>query len=154
VVFVIIFASLTSTLDSLLAASSDLLAEDVYLHLLHPRASDEQLRRASRLLVLGLGLLTMVLSWRYVTSMFQLLLLTGPLVASTIWPIALGLYWSSANRWGAITAMLAGTAAGLLSYWLIAPYCAALMSAAVSAVIMGTWSWLVPERYEWSRLLR
>jgi Na+/proline symporter len=153
VVFVIIFASLTSTLDSLLAASADLLAEDVYLQMLRPQASDEQLRRASRALVIGLGLLTMLLSWTHLTSMFQLLLLTGPLVASTIWPIALGLYWSSANRRGAIAAMVSGSIVGLLTYWLIAPYCAALISAAVSATVMGVWSWRAPERFDWHRLV-
>ncbi len=152
VVFVIIFASLTSTLDSLLAASADLLAEDVYLHMLRPGATDQQLRNAARILVVLLGLATMVLSWRNFTSMLQLLLLTGPLVASTIWPIAMGLYWSSASRRGAIAAMLAGSIAGLAAYWLIAPYCAALISAAVSAVIMGTWSTVAPERFDWRRL--
>jgi Na+/proline symporter len=152
VVFIIIFASLTSTLDSLLAASADLLAEDVYLHMWRPHATDEQLRRASKLIVIMLGLSTMLLSWRNMTSMLQLLLLTGPLVASTIWPIAMGLYWSSANRRAAIAAMLSGSISGLLAYWLIAPYCAALISAAVSAVVMAGWSSLAPERYEWRRL--
>jgi len=152
VVFVIIFASLTSTLNSLLAASADLLAEDLYLHMLRPKASDQQLRQAARIMVILLGIATMVLSWSNFTSMLQLLLLTGPLVASTIWPIAMGLFWSSASRNGAIAAMLAGSVAGLAAYWWIAPYCAALISAAVSAVIMGTWSTLAPERFDWRRL--
>ncbi|QVL54130.1 MAG: urea transporter [Cyanobium sp. M30B3] len=152
VVFVIIFASLTSTLDSLLAASADLIAEDVVAHWLLPGASDAQIRQAARLVVVGLGLLTMALSWRYVTSMYQLLLFTGALVASTIWPIAMGLYWPQANRHGASAAMAVGSITGLLAYWLIAPYCAALVSAAVSAVVMGLSSLWRPERFNW-RLL-
>ena len=54
-VFVVVFASLTSTLDSLLASTADLLAEDVYFRLLRPQASDLQLKQAARLMVVGLG---------------------------------------------------------------------------------------------------
>ena len=50
-VFVVVFASLTSTLDSLLASTADLLAEDVYFRLLRPQASDLQLKQAARLMV-------------------------------------------------------------------------------------------------------
>lgn len=151
-VFIIIFASLTSTLDSLLAASADLIAEDVVAHWLRPGASDAQIRQTARWMVVLLGLLTLVLSWQYLTSMYQLLLFTGALVASTIWPIAMGLYWPQANRHGASAAMVAGSVTGLLAYVLIAPYCAALVSAAVSAVVMGVSSRLRPERFDW-RLL-
>lgn len=152
VVFIIIFASLTSTLDSLLAASADLIAEDVVSQWLWRGASDQQIRSTARLVVVGLGLLTMLLSWRYVTSMYQLLLFTGALVASTIWPIAMGLYWPQANRQAATVAMGLGSITGLLAYTLIAPYCAALVSAAVSAVVMGLGSHWKPERFDW-RLL-
>ena len=113
---------------------------------------DQQIRRTARLVVMGLGLLTMALSWRYVTSMYQLLLFTGALVASTIWPIAMGLYWRQANRQAATAAMVLGSISGLLAYGLIAPYCAALVSAAVSAVVMGLGSHWTPERFDW-RLL-
>ncbi|MGL6135569.1 MAG: sodium:solute symporter family transporter [Prochlorococcaceae cyanobacterium] len=152
VVFIIIFASLTSTLDSLLAASADLIAEDVVAHWLRPGISDAQIRQAARLVVVGLGLLTMLLSWQYFTSMYQLLLFTGALVASTIWPIAMGLYWPQANRQAATAAMVLGSITGLLAYGLVAPYCAALVSAAVSAAVMGLGSHWNPERFEW-RLL-
>ncbi|QEY31891.1 urea transporter [Synechococcus sp. RSCCF101] len=151
-VFVLIFASLTSTLDSLLASTADLLAEDVYVKMLHPGADDARVKRAARGFVVLLGVVTMLLSWRYVTSMYQLLLFTGALVASTIWPIAYGLYWRSANRWGALAAMASGSAVGLAAYFLIAPYCAALLSAAVSAVVMAAWTQLAPEAFNWREL--
>ncbi|MBE9173222.1 urea transporter [Cyanobium sp. LEGE 06143] len=152
VVFVIIFASLTSTLDSLLAATADLIAEDVIAHWLRPESTDQQIRQAARRVVVALGLLTMLLSWQYVTSMYQLLLFTGALVASTIWPIAMGLYWRQANRQAASAAMLLGSISGLLAYGLIAPYCAALVSAAVSALVMGLGSHYWPEQYDWRQL--
>ena len=49
-VFLIIFSSLASTLDSLLASTSDLIAEDVYRQMIHPRATERQLQRAAKII--------------------------------------------------------------------------------------------------------
>ena len=151
-VFVVVFASLTSTLDSLLASTADLLAEDVYFRLLRPQASDAQLKQAARQMVVGLAVLTLALSWPRLDSLASVLFFTGALVASTVWPVACGLYWSSANRWAAIVAMAAGSAVGLSAYVLIAPYCAAVFSAAVSAVVMVVGSRWQPEGFDFNRL--
>ena len=151
-VFVVVFASLTSTLDSLLASTADLLAEDVYFRLLRPQATDAQLKLAARQMVVGLAVITLVLSWPRLDSLASVLFFTGALVASTVWPVACGLYWSSANRWAAIVAMAAGSAVGLSAYVLIAPYCAAVFSAAVSAVVMVVGSRLQPEGFDFNRL--
>ena len=152
--FVVVFASLTSTLDSLLASTADLLAEDVYFRLLRPQASDAQLKQAARQMVVGLAVVTLALSWPRLDSLASVLFFTGALVASTVWPVACGLYWSSANRWAAIVAMVAGSAVGLTAYVLIAPYCAAVFSAAVSAVVMVVGSRWQPERFDFNRLAR
>ena len=151
-VFVVVFASLTSTLDSLLASTADLLAEDVYFRLLRPQASDLQLKQAARLMVVGLAVVTLVLSWPRLDSLASVLFFTGALVASTVWPVACGLYWRTANRTAAIAAMLAGSVVGLLAYVLIAPYCAAVFSAAVSAVVMLIGSRIWPERFDFTLL--
>ena len=151
-VFVVVFASLTSTLDSLLASTADLVAEDVVFKLLNPQLSDAQLRQATKLVVVGLGLLTLALSWPRLDSLASVLFFTGALVASTVWPVAYGLYWSQANRHAAIAAMLAGSAVGLVAYVQIAPYCAALFSTAVSALVMAVGSSLRPERFQWHLL--
>ena len=148
-VFVVVFASLTSTLDSLLASTADLVAEDVVFKLLNPQLSDAELKRATRLVVIGLGVVTLALSWPRLDSLASVLFFTGALVASTIWPVAYGLYWRSANRVAAIAAMVAGSVCGLLAYTLIAPYCAALISAAVSALVMAVGTQLWPERFSW-----
>jgi len=151
-VFVVVFASLTSTLDSLLASTADLLAEDVYFRLLRPQASDLQLKQAARLMVVGLAVVTLALSWPRLDSLASVLFFTGALVASTVWPVACGLYWRTANRTAAIAAMLAGSVVGLLAYVLIAPYCAAVFSAAVSAVVMLLGSRFWPERFDFTLL--
>ncbi len=148
-VFVVVFASLTSTLDSLLASTADLVAEDVIFKLLNPQLSDAQLRQATKLVVVLLGLITLALSWPRLDSLASVLFFTGALVASTIWPVAYGLYWPQANRQAAIAAMVAGSAAGLTAYVQIAPYCAALISAAVSAVVMAVGTSLRPEQFQW-----
>ena len=148
-VFVVVFASLTSTLDSLLASTADLVAEDVIFKLLNPQLSDAQLRQATKLLVVMLGLITLALSWPRLDSLASVLFFTGAFVASTIWPVAYGLYWPQANRHAAIASMVAGSAAGLTAYVQIAPYCAALISAAVSAVVMAVGTNLRPEQFQW-----
>ena len=151
-VFLVVFASLTSTLDSLLASTADLVAEDVVFKLLNPDLSDAQLKQATRQVVVALAVLTLVLSWPRLDSLASVLFFTGALVASTIWPVAYGLYWASANRQAAIAAMVAGSVVGLSAYVLIAPYCAALFSAAVSAVVMAVGTRLRPESFQWHEL--
>ena len=151
-VFVVVFASLTSTLDSLLASTADLLAEDVFLGLIKPSATDAQLKQATQWIVIGLAALTLALCWPRIDSLRSVLFFTGALVASTIWPVACGLYWSAANRHGAIAAMVAGSASGITAYVLIADYSAAIFSAAVSAAVMAGWSLLKPESYAWTQL--
>ena len=151
-VFIVVFASLTSTLDSLLASTADLLAEDVFLKLFKPEASDRELKLATQWMVVLLGALTLLLSWPRLDSLASVLFFTGALVASTVWPVACGLYWPSASRTGAISAMLSGTACGLAAYWFIAPYCAAVLSAAVSAVVMIVSSRFFPAEFRWSQL--
>jgi Na+(H+)/acetate symporter ActP len=77
---------------------------------------------------------------------------TGAFVASTIWPIAAGLFWRRVNATGATLAMLAGTAIGLSAYFLIGFYVAALISAAVSMTIVLLSTWLRPGDFDWVTL--
>ena len=157
-VFIVVFASLTSTLDSLLASTADLLAEDVFLKLFKPTASDRELKLATQWMVVLLGGMTLLLCWQEQDSLMQVLFFTGALVASTVWPVACGLYWTSASRGGAIVAMLAGTTVGQLAFWQIGPFthfgpsCSAVLSAAVSAVVMIVASRFWPAEFRWSQL--
>jgi Na+/proline symporter len=151
-VFIVVFAALASTISGLLAATATLLTEDIYRRLINPDADDDRLRQVARFLVGGLGVLTMALSWNYVTTMYGLLLLTGALVGSTVWPIACGLYWEKANRQAAFVAMLVGSAAGLTFYFVVSSFAAALISFVVSAVIMVVWTTLKPQSFNWEIL--
>jgi len=151
-VFVLVFAALASSLDSLLAATSDLVLQDIYRGHLRPRASQAELAKAARLVVLGLGVLTWLLCLPRLTTLAELLYFTGAFVASTIWPIAAGLYWRRVNPTGATLAMLLGTGAGLAGYFLIGFYVAALISAAVSMTVLLLTTWLAPRDFAWRQL--
>lgn len=151
-ILIIVFSSLASSLDSLLAATSDLLVQDVYRRLLRPHAGNAELTFAARSIVVALGALSIALCWGRLTTLAQMIQFTGAFVASAIWPVVAGLYWTTANRHGAIAGMVLGTAAGLWAYFAIGFYTAALVGAAVSmcCVVLGTA--VAPQPYEWKRL--
>jgi Na+/proline symporter len=149
---VIVFSSLASSLDSLLAATSDLLVEDVYRQFFRPHAKGKELRWATRLIVVGLGSLAIILCWGRITTLAELIQFTGAFVASTIWPIVAGLYWPNTNRLGVGLAFTLGSAAGLSAYFLIGFYTAALVGATVSMLCVCLGTWLVPEPFDWRDL--
>ncbi|MEQ9366063.1 MAG: urea transporter, partial [Leptospirales bacterium] len=151
-VFIIVFAALASSLDSLLAATSDLILEDIYRKHLRPEATREHLRRVGSVIIVGLGLFTWFLSLPNIDTLGKVLHLTGAFVASTIWPIAAGLYWRKTNPAGATAAMILGSGVGLLSYYTIGFYVAALVGAAVSMAIVLVTTWLRPRDFRWEDL--
>jgi Na+/proline symporter len=152
VVLIMVFSALSSSLDSLLAATSILIVEDIYRRHFRPQASSEQMRRAAAWIIVGLGVLTWLLCAPRVTTLAELLYFTGAFVASTIWPIAAGLFWRRTNGTAAVAGMVLGSAAGLYSYFAVGFYVAALVGAAVSmaCVVLGTL--LAPREFDWKRL--
>jgi len=151
-VFIVVFCALASSLDSLLAATSDLLVQDIYRKHLNPGASPGQMRRAASATILILGISAWVICMLRLTTLASLLHFTGAFVASTIWPIVAGLYWKRANRQAGTLAMVLGSTAGFTAYFAIGFYVAALVGAAVSMVIVLLGAWLKPERFDWSDL--
>jgi Na+/proline symporter len=152
IVFIVVFAALASSLDSLLAATSDLITQDIYKGHIRPHASDEELRKVAKIIILLLGVITWLLCLPRLTTLGELLFFMGAFVASTIWPIIAGLYWKNANPSGAMLAMALGTAAGLTAYFEIGFYVAALVSTAVSMVIVITSTLLWPTAYDWRQM--
>lgn len=150
-VFVVVFAALASSLDSVLAATSDLIVKDIYNGHIRKNASKEELRKAAVWIVLGLGALTWVLSVPKMATLGSLLHFTGAFVASTIWPIALGLLNRRGTGTMATAAMVLGTLSGLYAYFAIGFYVAALVSAAVSLLVTLT-AFLGKEHFNWSTL--
>ena len=151
-VFIVVFSALASSLDSLLAATSDLVVRDLYQKHFRPEATDAQMRKAASSTILGLGLFAWLICLLNLTTLASLLHFTGAFVASTIFPIVTGLYWKRVNRHGATWAMVLGSGAGLAGYFIIDFYVAALVGAAVSMCVVLLSTWLAPGRFEWSRL--
>jgi Na+/proline symporter len=151
-VFIVVFSALASSLDSLLAATADLVLQDIYKGHLNPQATDMHLQRMAKLVILGLGLITWLLCLPRIATLASLLHFLGAFVASTIWPIIAGLYWPRANGKGAIVAMLGGIAVGMTAFFLIGFYVAALISAAVSMLITLIFVKLSREEFDWQLL--
>jgi len=151
-VFIVVFSALASSLDSLLAATSDLLTQDVYRGLLYPQASSTQLYKVSKYVILGLGLLTWLLCLPRVATLGELLNFTGAFVASTIWPIVFGLYRSRLAGNFAAAAMALGTLCGLVAYFEIGFYVAALTSCLVSLLICALGLLLRDASFDWRQL--
>ncbi len=152
IVFIVIFCSLASSIDSLLAATSDLITEDVYRKLLRPDSSEDHLRKVSALIIIGLGVFAWLVCLPRIGTLATVLFFAGPMVGSTIWPVAAGLFWKDANPTGVVWAMIAGTVLGLVTYFQIGWFAASLVGAAVSMLIVILSTKLAPVRFDWKNL--
>ncbi|MEQ8409062.1 MAG: sodium:solute symporter family protein [Gammaproteobacteria bacterium] len=154
VVFIVVFSALASSLDSLLAATADLITQDIYRGHINPGASDEKCFRAGRIIILLLGLTTWILCVPRLTTLASLLYFTGAFVASAIWPIVFGLYYKWASGTAATLAMLSGTCLGLLAYFTIGYYVAAVASCAVSLLVIVLVSKIENKTFDFDELSR
>lgn len=151
-IFIIVFCSLASSIDSLLAATSDLLTEDVYRRLFRPDAAVETLKKAAQWVTLALGVFTWAVCIPRIGTLASVLFFAGPLVGSMIWPIITGLYWRRATSTGAIGGMLLGGGAGLISYFTIGWYVASLIGTAVSMLWVLSCAATAKGRFDWNLL--
>lgn len=152
IVFIVFFCSLASSIDSLLAATSDLITEDIYKKLINPRVTEKQLRKVSVSIILGLGLLAWLVCLPRIGTLATVLFFAGPMVASTIYPIVMGLFWKTASAKGAIWAMALGTAVGLTAYFQLGWYTASLIGATVSILVTTAFARWQPGNFDWKNL--
>lgn len=96
--------------------------------------------------------MTWLLCLPKLTTLGSLLHFTGAFVASAIWPVLFGLYDPRVGGGTAAAAMFFGTLAGLLGYFLIGFYVAALVAAAVSLIIMRVGMQLRPGAFDFQQL--
>ena len=150
-VFIVVFCSLASSIDSLLAATSDLLVEDVGKKMFGVGQNEDQLRMVSKLVICGLGILTWILCAREM-NLLEILFLSGPLVASAIWPVLGGLYWKRASSAGAVLAMILGSVVGLVAYYKLGWYTASLISAAISMAVMLIFASFQRQAFDWDTI--
>lgn len=151
-VFVVVFCSLASSIDSLLAATSDLVVNDILEPLFPQQANDRTKRRWSTFSIVGLGFIAWVVAWPNIGTLATVLFFAGPMVASCIWPIVGGLYYRRASPPAACAAMVSGTAIGLLAYFTIGWFVASLVGATVSGIVFGLTTYLVPDQFDFDHL--
>jgi len=151
-IFVIVFCSLASSIDSLLAATADLMTEDVYRRMIAPAAPPERLKQMAQAITLGLGLFTWIVCLPRIGTLASVLFFAGPLVGAMIWPIVTGLYWRRATTTGAVGGMLLGAGAGLFAYFAVGFYVASLIATAVSMVWVLGCALLSTSRFDWKEL--
>jgi len=151
-IFIIVFCSLASSIDSLLAATSDLITEDIYRRMIKPAATPDRLKSVAQLVTLALGFGTWAVCVPRIGTLATVLFFAGPLVGAMIWPIVTGLYWRRATTTGAIGGMLLGGGIGLIAYFQIGWYVASTIGTAVSmAWVLGS-ALLSKQRFDWNRL--
>lgn len=151
-VFVVFFSSLASSIDSLLAALSDLLTEDIYKKMINPGATENQLKRASQFIIIGLGVFAWLVCLPRIGTLATVLFFAGPLVGSTIWPILTGLFWKRADTRGAMAGMLSGSILGLFAYFYMGWYTASLIGAGVSMLVVISFSLASRKKFNWDNL--
>lgn len=151
-IFIVVFASIASSIDSLLAATSDLITKEIFGAIVYKTASDEKLRRTTIWVTGSLGFATWLVCCLEDADLGTVLFRAGPLVGSTIWPIITGLYWKNTNPMGAVAAMVLGSFCGIVAYYGIGWYSAALVGTAVSMLVIITWSKLDPKPFDWGKL--
>ncbi len=151
-VFIVVFCSLASSIDSLLAATSDVVTKEVVQPLFMPNASDQQTRKIASIVIVCVGLVTWAICLPKVGTLATVLFFAGPLVGSTIWPIITGLFWKRTNRAGAVLAMVLGSIIGLGAYWTIGWFTGALVGTAVSFLTVMLTTLLLPGTFDWRTL--
>lgn len=152
VVFAVFFCSLASSIDSLLAATSDLITEDIYRKMINPSAGEKLLRKVSAYIIIGLGVFAWAMCMPRIGTLATVLFFAGPMVGSTIWPIATGLFWKKASANGALLGMLLGSTIGLISYFQLGWYTASLIGAAVSMLTVVIYTYVFPQDFDWKAL--
>jgi cation/acetate symporter len=114
-------AAALSTADGLLLTIANALSHDLYYKMLDPNATTARRVTVSKMLLLVVALIA-----AYVTSLKpgDILFLVGAafsLAASSFFPaLVIGVFWKRANKWGAITGMIAGL--GTCMYYMVQTY--------------------------------
>ena len=107
-------AAIMSTIDSQLILASATLIKDLYLHyiLQNPDKKEPDMSKVDKLSFYTtalLGLIVFVAALNPPDLIVWLNLFAfGGLQAAFLWPMALGLYWSRAESWGALASILTG----------------------------------------------
>ncbi len=114
-------AAALSTADGLLLTIANALSHDLYYKMINPNASTQKRVMISKLLLLVVAIFA---AWVTSLKPGNILFLVGAafsMAASAFFPaLVLGVFWKRANKWGAITGMIAGL--GTCLYYMVHTY--------------------------------
>lgn len=114
-----LMAAVMSNADSMLLAPSTVFVKNVVKDLLKKDVSDEDLLKASRYAVVGLGALGLLAGLARADVLYWLNLAFDVLFASLFIPLTLGLFWPRFNWQGAASAIILGAASRLVLEWML-----------------------------------
>ncbi|MFG0263300.1 MAG: urea transporter, partial [Novipirellula sp. JB048] len=136
----------------LLAATSDLIVNDILEPCGGDHIDDARKRRYSTLSIIFLGVVTWAIAWPNRGTLATVLFFAGPMVGSCIWPIVGGLYFRRPGALAACAAMVSGSLLGLAAYHWIGWFVGSLVGAAVSGIVFGLGTLFAPERFDFASL--
>jgi cation/acetate symporter len=114
-------AAALSTADGLLLTIANALSHDLYFKMINRHASPVRRVTMAKVLLLVVAVIAAVVALMRLGDIVSLVGLAFSLAASSLFPVlVLGVFWKRANRWGAITGMLAGFA--LATYYIASRY--------------------------------
>jgi cation/acetate symporter len=102
-------AAALSTADGLLLTIANALAHDVYYRMIEPGASTQRRLVVSKSVLLMVAAVATYVATLRPDNILFLVGLAFSLAAATFFPaLVMGIFWTRANRWGAVAGMLAG----------------------------------------------
>ena len=102
-------AAIMSTVDSLLILVGSTIVKDIYINYIKPDANEKQVKRMSFGVtsIIGISVVFFALSPPDLIIWLNLFAFGG-LESVFIWPVVLGLYWKTGNKYGALSSMIVG----------------------------------------------
>jgi len=98
-----------STVSGLLLAAGSAASHDIYYRVINPDASESSRMMVSKVGVFVLGLIVIVFALKPFALIAQIVAMAFAIAGNTIFPtFLLGIWWSRANKYGAIAGMLVG----------------------------------------------
>jgi cation/acetate symporter len=98
-----------STITGLLITGAGAFAYDIYYRLINPRASERHLLKVAKGVTMLLAVLILVIAVNPPGLIAEITAVAFALAGNTLFPVfLLGIWWDRANKYGAVTGMLAG----------------------------------------------
>ncbi|NIQ98447.1 MAG: cation acetate symporter [Desulfuromonadales bacterium] len=143
------------TVTGLLITGAGAFSYDIYYRFINPRANQRRLMRVAKGSTLVLAFIVLLVAVNPPGLIAQITAVAFALAGNTLFPVfLLGIWWSRANKYGAIAGMLTGIAITFGSlFWghlwpllgaLFPPTSSALLGAPIVIVVMITVSLLTP----------